>query len=670
MIPLVQSDNRHAYRPDVDGLRGIAVLAVVCYHAFPEWLSGGFIGVDVFFVISGYLITQILLTSVQRGQLSLTGFYIRRALRLFPAMLVVMLFVGVLGWFSLYADEYRQLGKHIAGGAGFVANLLLWDEAGYFDSSAHTKPLLHLWSLSVEEQFYLIWPAALWLVIRARISVAWFIGVSFVASLAANFWHLQSDAAAAFFAPHTRFWELAAGAMLAYWSVFASQGKTAAQSHQVGAYPRWSAGVRNAASFVGIVLIALSAIWFRGDMPYPGWRACVPTAGAALVIAAGSGAWLNRVVLSLSWLVVVGLVSFPLYLWHWPLLSFSHITHVGMPELPVRAVVVVLSFLLAWLTYRYIETPVRHGPAARWKTPALASAMLLAGGIGGLIYALNGLPERFPNASRDAQRLADWDYPGENMTQEKLAGVQVYRVGGNGMQTLFFGDSNMEQYGPRITTLLKHLDQGARGAIFLTQGGAAPIDGISRSDGYQTSTTDFVKIASRPEVDRVVIGAAWSLYLYENKAELGLSGPIVPRYFADGESLEKPEGRELAANRMADMVQTLISQGKRVYLVGGIPAGKEFLVQTRAAPRQLFLKDSAAGQAIPTVPVETVSRRLDTGTDILTSVANRTGATLILPMHHLCSAAECPTDRHKDAGHLRASFVRSNVTYLDVAVSP
>jgi peptidoglycan/LPS O-acetylase OafA/YrhL len=149
------------YRPDIDGLRALAVLSVVLFHAFPEVLKGGFIGVDVFFVISGFLISTIIFTSLERGSFSFREFYARRIRRIFPALVLVLASSYVFGWFTLLADEYRQLGKHIAGGAGFISNLMLWTEAGYFDTSAETKPLLHLWSLGIEEQFYFVWPLLL-----------------------------------------------------------------------------------------------------------------------------------------------------------------------------------------------------------------------------------------------------------------------------------------------------------------------------------------------------------------------------------------------------------------------------------------------------------------------------------------------------------------------------
>lgn len=653
---------RHGYRADIDGLRGMAVLAVVCYHAFPEWLSGGFVGVDIFFVISGFLISGIIFESIQKDRLALADFYIRRAIRIFPAVVVVLLAVCTVGWFTLYADEYKQLGKHMAGAAGFVSNLIFWGEAGYFDNSAQTKPLLHFWSLAVEEQFYLIWPIALWLVSRSRVSMGLFLTCTVGLSFAAGLWHVQNDLAASFYFPHARLWELGMGAALAY-SVAKEKPR---HNHTAALPPRRLSG---AMSVLGFVLIVLGAVVFTGDVPYPGWRALLPTLGTTLVIAAGPHAWLNRVVLSARWLVFVGLISFPLYLWHWPLLSFGHIVHAGTPDAAVRTGLIGLSLLLAWLTYRLVEVPLRYGKTTRLKVPALVGAMVVAGCLGGMCFRFDGFPQRFPHAYDDDRKMADWDYPSREMKSVVLADVPVYAVGGSGQQTLFFGDSNIEQYGPRIAELLAHNRGSERGAIFLTQGGAIPIDGIRRSDNHQTNVDNFLRIAAGENVDRVVIGAAWSLYFNADKADLGLSGPIVPRYFAEGISLEQAEGQRRATDRLEKMVAQLVHQGKVVYLLAGIPGGREFAAQTRTAPRKFVLEDAQLSDQLPGVPRAQVDRRLEVASKVLAEVAARTGATLVRPVEYLCTHDVCPVQFHKDAGHLRASFARHRLTYLDQTVS-
>ena len=196
------------YRPDIDGLRAIAVLSVVAFHAFPNRFCGGFIGVDVFFVVSGFLISIIIFQNLDRGTFSFTEFYSRRIKRIFPALILILIASYVFGWFALLSDEYKQLGKHIAGGAGFISNFILWKEIGYFDNSAETKPLLHLWSLGIEEQFYIFWPPLLWLAWKRNFNLLTITIVVAVVLFYLNIKGIKKDVVATFYSPQTRFWEL------------------------------------------------------------------------------------------------------------------------------------------------------------------------------------------------------------------------------------------------------------------------------------------------------------------------------------------------------------------------------------------------------------------------------------------------------------------------------
>jgi peptidoglycan/LPS O-acetylase OafA/YrhL len=204
------------YRSDIDGLRAIAVLSVVGFHAFPSHIKGGFVGVDIFFVISGFLISTIIYGSLERGSFSFVEFYSRRIKRIFPALLLVLFTVLAAGWILLLPDEYKQLGKHVAGGAGFIANFVLWNESGYFDNAAETKPLLHLWSLGIEEQYYIVWPLFLWVIWKTRLNLLFLTIVATLASFAFNVSQISSDPVGTFYSPLTRFWELFVGSVLAW----------------------------------------------------------------------------------------------------------------------------------------------------------------------------------------------------------------------------------------------------------------------------------------------------------------------------------------------------------------------------------------------------------------------------------------------------------------------
>ena len=401
------------YRPDIDGLRAIAILSVIGFHAFPYWVNGGFVGVDVFFVISGFLISTIIFGSQARNSFSFVEFYIRRIKRIFPALILVLVASFAFGWFALLADEYKQLGKHMAGGAGFVSNFLFWNESGYFDNAAETKPLLHLWSLGVEEQFYIIWPLLLWFAWKLRLNlIAITIAVAAI-SFALNIAYVHGDPIAAFYSPQTRFWELMAGSVLAYlalhrqtlFTIFMNRfGKWFGQAVYVQPIKSNENILRNARSISGAALIAIGVLVITKARNFPGWWAVLPTLGAVLIISAGSQAWLNRVVLSNRVLVWFGLISYPLYLWHWPVLSFAHIVQSEPPSNALRISAVLISVALAWLTYRLVERPFRFGRYGKLKAGILLGLMIVVGYAGYNCYDRDGLGFRF----KERQEYSDY----------------------------------------------------------------------------------------------------------------------------------------------------------------------------------------------------------------------------------------------------------------------
>lgn len=377
------------YRPDIDGLRAVAVLSVVAFHAFPVWLKGGFIGVDIFFVISGFLISTIIFESLDKGTFSFAEFYARRIRRIFPALLLVLLASHAFGWYALLADEYKQLGKHVAAGAGFVANVVLWKEAGYFDNAAETKPLLHLWSLGIEEQFYIVWPLLLWFAWKRNLNLMM---LTLGLALASFYWNIRSvreDSVAAFFLPLSRFWELLCGAALAWWVLHRRKGLCQDAGH-------WrDHALANLLSFLGCGLLALGFWQIRSDVAFPGMWAAVPVLGALLVLMAGPRAWINRKVLSSRPAVWFGLISYPLYLWHWPLLSFARVIEGDTPGRGIRMAAVALAIVLAWVTYRYVERPIRFGARRTCHVAWLAAAMLVVAMAGGGVYKKDGAGNRF-----------------------------------------------------------------------------------------------------------------------------------------------------------------------------------------------------------------------------------------------------------------------------------
>ncbi|EJW22098.1 hypothetical protein IMCC14465_04920 [alpha proteobacterium IMCC14465] len=243
------------YRPEIDGLRAFAVLSVVAFHAFPELVSGGFVGVDVFFVISGFLITGHIYENLDKGQFSLAEFFARRIRRIFPALIVVMASALAFGWIALLADEYAQLGKHISSSAAFVVNFVLAGEAGYFDNAAETKPMLHLWSLAVEEQFYIIWPVVLWFAWKRQMNLLAVTAIIAAVSFTLNLHFVELEPAETFFWPIGRFWELLAGSILAWLLLYRSDFLI----HSTGRFHK-ILGSSNLISFVGFLLLACSVL--------------------------------------------------------------------------------------------------------------------------------------------------------------------------------------------------------------------------------------------------------------------------------------------------------------------------------------------------------------------------------------------------------------------------
>jgi len=374
--------NLKSHRPDIDGLRAIAILSVIAFHAFPQTIYSGFIGVDIFFVISGFLISSIILTHLSTHHFSFADFYKRRIKRIFPALILVLAACITFGWFALLADEYKQLGKHVFSATGFLSNITLFQESGYFDSASENKPLMHLWSLGIEEQFYLIWPLLLWAAWVRQLNIVVSITVLLISSFVMNLYGIHHNVVATFYLPHTRCWELLIGALLAASKLQQSKKHLAFSMNPT------------AVSFIGFVLLSLGFILITKHQHFPGSWALLPTIGTALIISAGAQSYLNRKILAHPLLVWFGLISYPLYLWHWPLLAFARIIGSEVPTITIRITALLLSIALAWLTYHFIEMPIRFGRLRLLKAHALVAMLLIIGGSGTFIFLHEGLELR------------------------------------------------------------------------------------------------------------------------------------------------------------------------------------------------------------------------------------------------------------------------------------
>ncbi len=628
-----------AYRRDIDGLRAVAIAAVVAFHAFPRVLPGGFVGVDVFFVISGFLITGILLRGVDDGTFSFAGFYARRIKRIFPALATVLCACLLFGYIALLPAEYEQLGKHAVWGAGFLSNFAFWQETGYFDNAAETKPLLHLWSLGVEEQFYLLWPLVLLLAARLGRPRAFLVVCAIGAlSYAANVALVAEHPDAAFYSPLTRFWELLVGSMLAF------------------ARSRLSPLLANGASMAGIGLIALAAIAFDPSLQFPGWLATIPVAGAALVIFAGPDAVLNRVVLAPPAAVGLGLVSYPLYLWHWPLLAFERIIGSAPPSLAARSAAVVTALGLAWLTYRWIELPIRR--ASPMIAVRLTAAMVIVAACSGVVWAAGGLEQRSGIAATLANQRQLKRTPETDPQCFAFVGAtpsfpycRLSDVGG-AMTVALIGDSHAHAL---FQGLAEELNARRLNVVLLANSSCAPLVGATTGDTETERRRCAARIDQilrvvheRPEIRDVYIAIRGEAYIAEQPRILHGPGEV----------------RALFQTSLQATVSALAREGRRLHFVADNP-------EVSFDPVACIDRPFRAGQASCSVARADVeaAQRAYRG-----DIARIEGMTIVEALPALCDATRCPIVAdgvllYADSHHLSVAGSR-RLARAVVAASP
>jgi len=642
------------YRPDIDGLRAVAVLSVVLYPAFPQVVRGGFVGVDIFFVISGFLISSILFAEFAHRRFSLAAFYGRRIRRIFPALSLCLAAVLAYGFVCLMPSELAQLGKHLFFGAGFLSNIALWSETGYFDGAASLKPLLHLWSLGVEEQFYILWPAMLWLSFRWRAQVGRLLVGMFLASFIVNIALSMHNISDDFYLPVSRFWELLAGAALAW-----RGGKLALTDKS-----------RNALSWAGLAALLLAVGAFSAQMRFPGWPALLPVAGAVAVILAGPKAAANRLIFAHPAAVWVGLISYPLYIWHWPLLSFAHVIRLGREPTPLMAVgLVAAAILLAWGTYRFIEQPVRFGRHRRGWTVGLAVLVALLGAGGAGVWARGGFPERFPPMPGiDVQKIsaASTDVifkPTAGMTVEDHDKTLIARLGSGPRKVVLSGDSLLFHYGPRVQELS---DEGRLDAqvIFVTGASCAPLPGLVQKDNFAhcAQMPDLLRqVVAKEKPQNLVLGASWLGY--------GSPGVEVER---NGQrfSMTTDEGKDAFWANLADFIRSFQAEGVTVYLVRGVAGHGRF------NPHEMVSRTLTSFQVAPDAAREQqVSEMRKTHAQVdarLAQVAAETHVQLLDTFPDICGTGETCSGffdqgepKFTDGMHLRPVFVKDHIRFLD-----
>jgi peptidoglycan/LPS O-acetylase OafA/YrhL len=655
------------YQYHIDGLRAIAVLMVIGFHAFPSIFKGGFVGVDVFFVISGYLISTNLINSLSSNTDSLLIFYQRRIRRIFPALLVVLITCYLVGYFLFTGSEFKQLGKHISAGSAFFSNIAYIQESGYFDISGDTKPLLHLWSLGVEEQFYIFLPPLLWLLWRSKINI---IHVIVLLTLVSFFLNVltTSDPTTKFYSPLTRVWELLLGTILALFQYSETRNQylsirlTQTISHSLEKYA-------NIVSFVGLFAVVSSLIVINPRKDFPSWWALLPTIGTVLLIAVGRKGWVSRTLLSHPLLVWVGLISYPLYLWHWPLLSIATIIEGTRPSVWHRIIAIALTFALAVATYFWIEKPLRFGGFARFKTLFLVFLMTLVGLLGYKAYIADGYPERsfaaqFKNVS-DA--IEDWEGD-RNLKDSNYLGHQVITNSSQKPEILMIGDSHIEQFLPRIVKLS---EKGEFPPTIVMHGGGCPLipnvreDSLQRCEKTLSSVLDVLKESTT--IKKVVLGGCWNCYFLHETKTINSTDKGFNYYFTNGGKREPFRGGSGSDMAIAELEQLLkfLSLKHEVYLLLDNPFGEAYNPRNMIGNRFVFNGEQHLKEVIP---VDLEQFELN---ERLKKIAQQAGANVIDQIAALCPEGQClrlTTDKkpiYKDSHHLRPFFVKEQGSYLE-----
>jgi peptidoglycan/LPS O-acetylase OafA/YrhL len=541
-------------RRDIDGLRALAVIPVVLFHYGFSGFSGGFVGVDVFFVISGYLITSIICREISAGRFSFYGFWARRARRIIPALSLVMAATLVAGWLLLPPSDYAQLGRAVRYQAMFISNILFMHQDGYFDTASGVKPLLHTWSLAVEEQYYVIFPLLMVLITRYCRHWRWVLFGLLVLSFALNVWAVHRQPGAAFFLLPMRAWELLCGAMLA----------VIPRSER-----RLSSWIYQAVSVAGLLAVVIAVTRLDKNTAFPGWAALLPVLGATAMIWANgqSSTWVSQL-LSTRLLVGVGLISYSLYLWHWPVYVYANVASVDGVQSAEAVLWVALSVGLACLSWRFVERPFREKRLLAGRKPALiagAVSMLLLAMAGQVLRWTDGMPERLSSQALRYVSARDWSAGQLDclMKTESPDLNTVCHFGGAAdasPEQFVWGDSHAAALMPALKADAERYDIPVS---LVSLAGCPPIMGTGVRQQCQDFNQQTLALLSKEKVRDVVLAARWSLYLYGEE---------------DGDRkyvIYRNDSRAIAEQRMADEIRMMVSRvretGARVWLFKEVP---------------------------------------------------------------------------------------------------
>lgn len=611
-----------SYRDDIQGLRAIAVVSVLLFHAFPEHLSGGFVGVDIFFVISGFLISSILYRDMQTGRYSLADFYRKRIRRLFPALFTVLLITLAFGYFVLPPFEYRELARNTVSSTLFLSNVDFYLLSGYFSRMAEMKPLLHTWSLAVEEQFYIAFPPVLWLIHRyARHLLIPLILVLFGVSLLLAQLMLPRDPALVFYLSPFRVFELLSGVLVALMTL------PTAISHRF---------VRELCAAGGLFIVFGTILIYSPEVPFPGVSALLPALGTALILLAGrSGETHVGRLISRPPFLFFGAISYSLYLWHWPILSYLKIlTPVSGPSLWMTFTGVVLAIIAGTLSFRFIEQPVsrRNIHTEPFLRTGLAGMIIICTIAFG-IRAADGLPTRFsPEASHFFAGAQDYS-PARNRCHRKnqeLAYEQTCILGASDANPsiVIFGDSHGVELAYALAERLKSKGLALRP---ITSSHCPPLLGRAFGECGAFNRKMLSSILSDPTVDTIILTMNAEAYLQEH----------------DFEILREGFENTLDALHTTGKAAIIISQIPNINFDAAIAAGYAYL--RGDDPTKI-------GR-----PKEDFEHTMARWTFAQTAQAHARGFTLFDPAPSLCNSTLCPA-----VGDM-GSVIYFNPTHISVA---
>jgi peptidoglycan/LPS O-acetylase OafA/YrhL len=619
------------YRSDIDGLRAVAVVPVVLFHAGIRAFSGGFVGVDVFFVISGYLITKYVDEQVERNRFSLVEFYERRVRRIMPALFFLLIVSTVMAYFCLLPSDFADFCKSEIASTLFAPNILMWHQTGYFAAPAKLKPLLHLWSLGVEEQFYIFLPLTVMLAARwKRRGIIGVLAVISIASLAASIWAVKNYPDAAFYLVPFRAWELLLGSLIS-----------------VGAFPKVSGvGLRNILAVVGLAMIGASVVLFSLDTPFPGLAAALPCIGAALSIHTNSEELTAAgKLLSTRLLVGIGLISYSLYLWHWSLLVFGE-QFFGRPLTRIEiTIAVLLAVVLATVSWRFVEQPFRHRTIGGTRPALFSMATIVAAGlilVAAIGVAGHGFPQRI---SAQAQQ---YESVRINLNKEpSVCSGPISYVGGgewcrlgttSASDFVVWGDSHARAIAPAFKQLAT---ETGRSGWLATHHGCAPLLDVivvSRdTSGCDKFNDAVISRIEQDDIRTVFLVGRWDSNVYgRNDIEVGLG--LGSFFLMDANSKEKSlaENRAVFERGLQRTLARLARDHRNIVLLMDVP-------YTRVDVPTYLARSAARVQIQPDVriPIQDYSSRFVSIDELLARVAQEWHASTVDPKVVLCNGANC-----------------------------